>query len=127
MIDRATGGALSVGAGERYARTFRELGRRGLAGMPLWLVTSDLISRGARLDQRPTVWQAMFHPDILRTDRSRCGCTRRPKLIYLVAMARRSRPGAKSGRLHFQSFALAGLVDTRRHHPRPGVCQENIP
>jgi hypothetical protein len=107
MIDRATGGALSAGGSVLYARTFRELGRRGLADMPLLLVTSDLIT-GRELDQLPTVWQAMFHPDILRTEvalRLRAP----PELIY-----RRHGPPfptrGKSGRLHFLAVAVALAV-----------------
>jgi hypothetical protein len=107
MIDRATGGALSAGGSARYGRTFRELGRRGLAGMPLLLVTSDLIT-GRELDRHPTVWQAMFHPDILRSEvalRLRAP----PELIY-----RRHGPPfptqGKSGRLHFLAAAVALAV-----------------
>lgn len=107
MIDRATGGALSAGSSTLYARTFREIGRRGLAGMPLLLVTSDLIT-GRELDQHPTVWQAMFHPDILRTEvalRLRAP----PGLVY----RRRGPPfptRGKTGRLHFLALAVALAV-----------------
>ncbi|HEX3478778.1 MAG TPA: DUF4105 domain-containing protein [Kofleriaceae bacterium] len=107
MIDRATGGALSAGGSAPYARTYREIGRRGLADMPLLLVTSDLIT-GRQLDQHPTVWQAMFHPDILRTEvalRLRAP----PELIY-----RRHGPPfptrGKTGRLHFLALAVALAV-----------------
>lgn len=104
MIDRATGGALSAGGSARYTRTFRELGRRGLSGMPLLLVISDLIT-GRELDEHPTVWQAMFHPDILRAEvAQRLGAP--PELIY-----RRQGPPfptqGKSGRLHFLAVAVA--------------------
>ena len=107
MIDRAAGGALSVRSSERYARTFRELGRRGLAGMPLLLVTSDLIT-GRELDQHPTVWQAMFHPDILRTEVA-LRLHAPPELIY----RRRGPPfptRGKTGRLHFLALAVALAV-----------------
>lgn len=104
LIDRATGGALSAGANARYTRTFRELGRRGLSGMPLLLVASDLIT-GRKLDEHPTVWGAMFHPDILRAEvAQRLGAP--PELIY----RRRGRPfptQGKSGRLHFLGVAVA--------------------
>lgn len=109
MIDRATGGALSADSSTHYARTFREIGRRGLSDTPLLLVISDLIT-GRELDQHPTVWQAMFHPDILRTEvalRLRAP----PELIY-----RRHGPPfptrGKTGRLHFLAVAvaLAGLL-----------------
>lgn len=107
MIDRATGGALAVDRGVRHVRTLREIGRRGLAGMPLLLVTSDLIA-GRELDQHPTVWEAMFHPEILRAEvalRLRAA----PELVY----HRRGPPfptRGKSGRLHFLALAVALAV-----------------
>ena len=104
LIDRATSGARSAGARARYPRTLRELGRRGLSGMPLLLVASDLIT-GRELDEHPTVWEAMFHPDILRAEvaqRLRAS----PELTY-----RRHGPSfptqGKSGRLHFLAVAVA--------------------
>jgi hypothetical protein len=107
MIDQATGGALSAGGDARYPRTFRELGRRGLANMPLLLVASDLIT-GRQLDHHPTVWQAMFHPEILRTEvavRLRAP----PQLVY-----RRHGPPfptrGDTGRLHFLAILVALAV-----------------
>ncbi len=107
MIDQATGGALSAGSGTHHARTFRELGRRGLAGMPLLLLTSDLVT-GRELDQHPTMWQAMFYPEILRSEVA----TRlhaRPELIY----RRRGPPfptRGNTGRLHFLAVMVALAV-----------------
>jgi len=107
MIDRATGGALAAARDVRYSRTFREIGRRGLSGMPLLLVISDLIT-GREIDQHPTVWQAMFHPEILRNEvalRLRAP----PELIY----RRHGSPfptSGKSGRLHFLALAVALAV-----------------
>jgi len=65
MIDVATGGALRARSDAPYPMTFRELGYRGLAGMPALLVASDLVI-GRQLDGHPTLWQAMFHPEIFR-------------------------------------------------------------
>lgn len=65
MIDQATGGALRAGGDARYPLTLRALGRRGLAEMPPLLLLSDLVT-GRQLDEEPTLWQAMFLPDILR-------------------------------------------------------------
>jgi hypothetical protein len=80
MIDQATGGALRGDPGARYPLTFRELGRRGLAGMPPLLVASDLVV-GRDIDQRPTMWQAMFHPEIFRLELAeKLGAE--PRLIY---------------------------------------------
>ncbi|HEX8113107.1 MAG TPA: DUF4105 domain-containing protein [Kofleriaceae bacterium] len=107
MIDQATGGALSASRATRHPRTFRELGRRGLAGMPLLLVTSDLII-GRELDQHPTMWQAMFYPEILRSVGAR-QLHAPPELIY----HRRGPPfpiRGNSGRLHFLAVAVALAV-----------------
>ena len=104
LIDRATGGTLSAGASARYTRTLRELGRRGLSGMPLLLVASDLIT-GRELDEHPTVWDAMFHPDILRAEVAQ-RLRAPPELTY----RRRGPPfptQGKSGRLHFLAAAVA--------------------
>ncbi|HEX2691499.1 MAG TPA: hypothetical protein VHN14_33035 [Kofleriaceae bacterium] len=80
MIDQATGGALRAGSEARCPLTFREFGRRGLAGMPILLVLSDLMT-GRQLDDRPTVWQAMFHPDIFRQQiEAKLGVA--PRLLY---------------------------------------------
>jgi hypothetical protein len=80
MIDTATHGALRAGTDAPYPLTFRELGRRGLAGMPLLLVGSDLIA-GRQIDVHPTVWQAMFHPDIFRREvAARLGAP--PELVH---------------------------------------------
>lgn len=80
MIDQASHGALRAGADAPYPLTFREIGRHGLAGMPVLLALSDLIT-GRTLDDHPTVWQAMFHPDIFRREVAvRLGA--RPELVY---------------------------------------------
>jgi hypothetical protein len=80
MIDRASGGALRAGNDAPYPLTFRELGRRGLAGMPILLVLVDLMI-GRQTDDRPTVWQAMFHPDVLRQQiAAKLGVE--PRLLY---------------------------------------------
>jgi hypothetical protein len=65
MIDMATGGLLRAGGDERYPLTFRELGHHGLAELPPLIVLTDFVM-GRQVDEHPTQWQAMFHPDILR-------------------------------------------------------------
>jgi hypothetical protein len=128
MIDQATHGALSTGADVPYPRTFRELGRRGLAGMPLLLLTSDLIT-GRQLDDHPTVWQAMFHPEIMRTEvamRLRAP----PELVY-----RRRGPAfpvrGSTGRLDFLAFAVVFsmplfLARWRRRHERAALIVASL-
>lgn len=66
MIDDATSGKL--GGDSRsidYPMTFRQMGRRGLAELPPLIGLADFVL-GRQLDDTPTLWQAMFHPDILR-------------------------------------------------------------
>lgn len=104
LIDPATHGALRAGGDAPYPRTFRELGRRGLAGMPLLLMTSDLVT-GRQLDEQPTRWQAMFLPEVLRTEvAARLHAT--PELVY-----RHRGPAfpvrGSTGRLDFLAVAVA--------------------
>ena len=107
MIDQATHGALRAGAEARYPLTFRELGRRGLAEMPALLVATDLVI-GRQADDHPTVWQAMFHPEIFRQQiEAKLGAL--PRLLY-----KRRGPafpaGGSSGRLGLLAAGLAFAV-----------------
>jgi len=70
MIDRASGGKLHAGADEPYPLTFRDLGQRGLASAEPLVALADFVL-GRQLDDHPTLWQAMFHPDILRLEVTR--------------------------------------------------------
>jgi hypothetical protein len=65
MIDHATGGKLRAGSDAAFPMTFRSLVYRGLAGLSPLIGLADFIT-GRQLDRRPTLWQAMFHPDIFR-------------------------------------------------------------
>jgi uncharacterized protein DUF4105 len=107
MIDHATDGALRVGSEARYPMTFRQLGYRGLAEMPALQVVSDLVV-GRQIDEHPTMWQAMFHPEIFRQQISaKLGAP--PRLLY-----KRRGPGfpveGSSGRLGLLALALAFVV-----------------
>ena len=104
MIDQATGGALRQGSEARYPLTFRELGRRGLAGMPALLIASDLVA-GRQIDDHPTVWQAMFHPDIFRQQiEVKLGAA--PRRVYQRRGPAFPTEGS-SGRLELLAIALA--------------------
>jgi hypothetical protein len=104
LIDQATHGALRAGSDAPFPRTYRELGRRGLAGMPLLLVLSDLVT-GRPLDEHPTQWRAMFHPGYLRgAVAGRLGAN--AEMVY----RRRGPPfplRGSSGRLDFLAIAVA--------------------
>ncbi|MGE5181489.1 MAG: DUF4105 domain-containing protein [Acidobacteriota bacterium] len=91
MIDRATGGKLSAGADVPYALTYREIGYSGLSGLPFLKAVADYVI-GRQLDDTPTVWQAMFHPDVLRAQvEQRLGAA--PRQLY----KRRGPPFPKDG------------------------------
>ena len=65
MIDRASGGKLHTGTEIAYPLTFRQMGYRGLAGLPPLISLADFVV-GRQLDDTPSLWEAMFHPDVLR-------------------------------------------------------------
>ncbi|MBA2543967.1 MAG: DUF4105 domain-containing protein [Deltaproteobacteria bacterium] len=123
VIDRATGGKLAVGADAEYPLTFRQLGERGLASIPPLIALSDFVF-GRPLEDHPTVWQAMFHPEILRAViEQRLGVV--PRHVY----QRKGPPFATSGatgRFHLLAiallFALPILVARSRRTLRLGVC-----
>lgn len=80
-LDRVTDGALSAAAREPSQHgSYRDISRRGFAGDTGILIASDLIlGRGA--DRKPDNFEAMFLPDVLRTEvEARLGA--RPHLIY---------------------------------------------
>lgn len=80
MLDQASGGALSRSRDETYPLTFRELGIRGLASVdPLGGLTDFVIGR--TVDEHPTRWQAMFHPEILRLEVTQ-NLGAQPRLLY---------------------------------------------
>jgi hypothetical protein len=125
MIDHATGGALRAGTGTNapYPLTFREIGRRGLADMPALLVLTDLVI-GRQADDDPTVWEAMFAPDVLRQQlQVRLGAE--PRLLYKRRGLAFPTDGP-SGRFEVMLLALACtlplvLAQWRRRFVTPAV------
>ena len=81
LIDQVSGGALSAaGPSERPLPTYRELTRTGYAGMPELLLLSDLLL-GRMADERPSTYQGMFLPDMLRAEvEKRLGAA--PSVVY---------------------------------------------
>jgi hypothetical protein len=68
LIDRITGGILSaVTPDPSQLLTYREMTRRGFAGDTALLLLSDLLL-GRVTDERPTLYEAMFLPDVLRAE-----------------------------------------------------------
>jgi hypothetical protein len=80
LIDHATSGKLRAGTDVAYPATFRTMGRRGLAEMPALLALAEFVL-GRQLDDTPSLWEAMFHPDVLREEvRDKLGVA--PVLVY---------------------------------------------
>lgn len=80
LIDRASGGALSSGAEGPFPLSFRDLGARGLASAEPLVAVADFVL-GRALDATPTLYQAMFSPDIMRREVTlRLGAE--PRLLY---------------------------------------------
>jgi hypothetical protein len=124
IIDRATGGKLRAGSDIAYPLTFREMGVRGLAGLPPLIALTDFVI-GRQADATPTLWQAMFHPDVLRQHvTNTLGVA--PRLVY----KRQDPPyptGGSTWRLQTLAiavvFALPLLVATwRRRFERAAVA-----
>ncbi|MGE3546139.1 MAG: DUF4105 domain-containing protein [Kofleriaceae bacterium] len=65
LIDRALGGTLRADSTERFVFSYRELGYRGLAEFPPLVALVDFVV-GRQVDEHPTLWEAMFHPEVLR-------------------------------------------------------------
>ncbi len=123
MINDATGGKLAVGSDAEYPLTFRQLGERGLASIPPLIAIADFVF-GRPLVEHPTVWQAMFHPEIMRgVIEQRLGAA--PRRVY-----QRKGPAfstdATTGRLHLLAisllFALPLLIARSRGRLRIALC-----
>ncbi len=65
IIDVAIGGRLKEGTDRPFPLTFRQMGRRGLAELPPLIAFGDF-AVGRALDKQISLWQAMFHPFVLR-------------------------------------------------------------
>lgn len=65
IINDATGGRLEDDTARTFPLTFRQMGRRGLAELPPLIAFGDF-AVGRALDTKITLWQAMFHPFVLR-------------------------------------------------------------
>lgn len=103
-VDVVTGGALSTGAEARFGPTWRELVREGFQDdLGLIMLTEVLVGRSA--DAGPSLWQAMFLPDVLRAEvRARFGAE--PEVLY-----ERRAPLAAGHPAHGrQAVALIGLI-----------------
>ena len=80
IIDQVTDGQLRPGTDHIVGPTYRDYSRQGFAEMTWALIGTDyLLARQA--DEQPTLWQAMFLPDVLR-DQVTERFAAEPKLIY---------------------------------------------
>jgi hypothetical protein len=80
IIDHATGGGLRVDSGRAFPLTFRQMGRQGLAELPALIAFGDF-AVGRALDRHPSLWEAMFHPYVLR-DQVQVRFGAAPRTIY---------------------------------------------
>lgn len=104
LIDGATGGKLRAGTDVAFPRTYREMVREGFAASTPLLVGSELLITRT-VDRHPTVWQAMYHPAVLRAEvERRLGVA--PEIVY-----ERYRPlvtrDPRGGRLMLFALAIA--------------------
>ena len=80
IIDHATGGGLRVDSQRPFPLTFRQMGRQGLAELPALIAFGDF-AVGRALDRHPSLWEAMFHPYVLR-DQVQARFGAEPRTIY---------------------------------------------
>jgi hypothetical protein len=104
IIDVATDGRLKVDTNREFPLTFRDMGMRGLAELPPLIAFGDF-AVGRELDKHITLWQAMFHPYILR-DHVEAVFGVPPTLIY----ERRGPPIPESGPTDRGWSLLIGLL-----------------
>jgi hypothetical protein len=80
MIDDATHGKLRAGTDTAYPLTFRQMGVDGLSTLPPLIALTDFVI-GRQADDTPSIWEAMFHPAVLRLQvASQLGVP--PRLVY---------------------------------------------
>ena len=117
-VDAITGGRLRAGTNVPYGPTYRELSGRGFQkSLGLLVGTETLIGRPG--DLRPTLWQAMFLPDVLRAQVGKnLGAP-----VELIYTGRARSAGGNIGRgrwtlwgaaLALAAVALAGFAARRR-------------
>ena len=104
IVDGVTGGKLRQGTDADYPLTFREIGMRGLAEFPPIIAIGDF-TVGRTLDRKPTIWEAMFLPDVLREE-----VTRRLGAPPVAIWTRRSAPFPTSGPTDRGWALLIGLA-----------------
>jgi len=107
VIDDAIGGELRKSSTAIYPLTLRELGAPGLEVAPLLLGATDFLT-GRTVDAPITVWEAMFHPDVFRTQLEvQLGVAARVENTQQVAPPP---PGWLTGRMLWFAIALAFTV-----------------
>lgn len=124
IVDDVSNGALRQGSDHGYGLTFRQLGARGLADEP-WIVTTGYLLAGRRLDEEPTLWQAMFHPDVMRAEiETRLGA--KPELVHeRRGPAFSQTPPRTEGR--FLAVGSAAYVPAALTHLlRPGALRRTL-
>jgi len=80
ILDTATGGGLRADSGRAFPLTFRQMGMQGMAELPALIAFGDF-AVGRALDRHPSLWEAMFHPFVLR-DQVRARFGAEPRTVY---------------------------------------------
>ncbi len=80
-LDAASGGALARGADRPFGESYRTLTQRGFASS-IWMLAGMELLVGRLVDARPTVWEAMFLPEVLRAETAR-RFQARPEVFHL--------------------------------------------
>jgi hypothetical protein len=120
-VNAVTGGALRIDTDVVYGPTWRELVRDGFRGdLGLIMLTELLPARTT--DRRPTIWEAMFLPQVLRAEiEEHLGA--HPEVLYeRRAPLRNEAPARGRQAIAMAAWVLAslcgGLVATARRVPR---------
>lgn len=127
-IDLALGGRLRAATSRRlFAAPYRALFAPGVASHPM-VAYGVSLTFGPAVDRRPTVWQAMFLPDVLRAEvaRLRDEAGRPVAAAVEVLAERRGPPLGSSPRVgamvgYALAVALAAVVAALGWWPRWGV------
>jgi Domain of unknown function (DUF4105) len=129
IIDQVTDGKLRRGADADYPLTFREIGMRGLAEFPPIIAIGDF-TVGRTLDRKPTMWEAMFHPDVLRDE-----VAKKLGAVPVAIWTRHARPFPTSGPtdrgwallIGLAFFVPLGVAIAARRLVRPALVIAVIP
>ncbi|MCC6993332.1 MAG: DUF4105 domain-containing protein [Deltaproteobacteria bacterium] len=113
IIDDALGGALHAAvAGRHFDQTYREITYDGVSDMVGLLVAGDFLMGGVS-DRYPTLWEALFLPQVMRAELSALRLGGQPVVGPTEILATRVGPEPSPGSPaagHATLFMIAGLL-----------------